>query len=59
MDGGTRRTVHRNSGTNRVAFSLLRIPRSGRRAERVELSVHIGAGDDGEPVATIMLPTED
>jgi hypothetical protein len=51
--------VHRNSGADRVSFSMLRIPKGGRRAERVELSVHIGAGDDGEPVATVMWPHED
>jgi hypothetical protein len=51
--------VHRNSGKDRVPFFLLRIPKGGRRAERVELSVHIGPGDDGEPVATVMLPFED
>jgi hypothetical protein len=50
--------VHRASGGNRAPFSVMRIPRGGRRAERVELVVHIGPGDAGEPVATIMLPLE-
>jgi hypothetical protein len=50
--------VHRNSGADRVLFSMLRIPKRGRRAERVELSVHIGVGDDGEPVATILMSDE-
>jgi hypothetical protein len=50
--------VHRNSGADRVLFSMLRIPKRGRRAERGELSVHIGVGDDGEPVATILMSDE-
>jgi hypothetical protein len=51
--------IHRSSGASRISFSLLRIPKGGRRAERVELAVTIGPGDDGEPVGTILLPNED
>ena len=42
-------------------FSVLRIPRSGERMtpEKVDLILHIGAGDAGEPVCTIMEPGED
>ena len=50
--------VHRANGENRARFSVMRIPRAHRRAERVELVVHVGPGDEGEPVATIMLPLE-
>lgn len=47
----------RNS--NRVLFTVLRIPRGGRRPEPVRLAVEIGPGDAGEPVITIMQPDED
>lgn len=47
----------RNS--NRVLFTVLRIPRGGQRPEPVRLAVEIGPGDAGEPVITIMQPDED
>lgn len=51
--------VHKHSGSDRVVFSVLRVPRGKRRMERAELVVHIGGGDQGEAVATIMKPNED
>ena len=51
--------LHRNSGSNRCAFSVLRVPRGERRARSCALALHIGPGDAGEPVITIMLPNED
>lgn len=51
--------LHRRSGRDRVPFSVMRVPRGGRRAERAELVVHIGPGDEAEPVLTVMLPNED
>lgn len=50
--------VRRASGENRARFSVMRIPRGARRAERVELVVEVGPGDESEAVATIMLPLE-
>jgi len=50
--------LHRARAGNRAPFSVMRIPRGRRRAERVGLVVHIGPGDAGEPVATIMLLQE-
>lgn len=46
-------------GTER--FQLYRVPRGGRgvRPRLVTLQAHVGAGDEGEPVITIMLPGED
>ncbi len=46
---------------NRVPFALHRVPREGRghQARIVTLHMHIGPGDDAEPVITIMQPTED
>lgn len=45
----------------RVPFQLCRVPRGGRavRPRRTTLHLHIGPGDVGEPVITILLPTED
>ncbi len=42
-------------------FELYCIPRDGesKSAERTTLKIHIGPGDDGNPVVTIMLPNED
>lgn len=42
-------------------FALYRVPRGGRglRARLVKLKACIGPGDAGEPVVTIMLPSED
>ncbi len=49
------------SGQQRVRYSLYRVPRDGKshQAKRVDLDLHIGGGDQGEPVITIMLPEED
>lgn len=46
---------------SRVRFALVRVPREGRgvRPRHVELEMHIGPGDDGAAVLTIMQPGED
>lgn len=46
---------------NRVEFRVLRIPNTPRatRPRLTTLTIHIGPGDDREPVLTIMTPTED
>ncbi|MFP7071920.1 hypothetical protein P0966_17975 [Xanthomonas hortorum pv. gardneri] len=51
----------RGGDANRVPFALHRVPREGRghQARIVTLHMHIGPGDDAEPVITIMQPTED
>ena len=45
----------------RLPYRLFVVPRDGQSqdAQEVELHVHIGPGDAGEPVLTIMLPWED
>lgn len=48
-----------NRGQSRAPFYVLRVPSRGTRSEPVQLVAHIGPGDDGEPVITIMQPTED
>lgn len=50
---------HRDANADRVPFEVLRVPRGRRRATRCALVLHIGPGDGGEPVLTIMLPGED
>ena len=53
--------VRRGGMESRKAFQLLRVPRGGRgvRPRLTTLHIHIGAGDKGEPVITIMQPQED
>jgi hypothetical protein len=48
-------------GSSETLFSLYRVPRGGCgiKPRLVTLKLTIGPGDAGEPVATIMLPTED
>ena len=50
----------RSNGAEKL-YKLRRVPRGGRghMAREVTLKSHIGPGDDGEPVITIMLPNED
>lgn len=57
--GGHAARLHRDSNSNRCAFSVLCVPRGQRRARSCALVLHIGPGDDGEPVITILLPNED
>lgn len=53
--------VRRGGTEPRKAFQLLRVPRGGRgvRPRLTTLHIHIGPGDSGEPVITIMQPHED
>lgn len=48
-----------NPATPRLAYELLSIPRGKTKAINCKLHIHIGPGDAGEPVLTIMLPEED
>ena len=45
----------------RRRFAVLRVPQEGKgtRSRRVLLVLQMHAGDQGEPVVTIMLPMED
>lgn len=54
-------TVRRSDTGPRKAFQVLRVPRGGRgvRPRLTTLHIHIGPGDEGEPVITIMQPHED
>lgn len=50
--------------TDRCIVRLYRVPNEDRgrdynEAEQIELRMHIGPGDSGEPVVTILLPHED
>lgn len=55
------RTHRGNGDASRMPYRLLVVPRDGksRQADEIELHVHIGPGDEGEPVLTIMMPGED
>ena len=51
----------RATGASRVDYDLMRVPPAGAlsTASLATLSLHIGPGDNAEPVVTIMLPGED
>lgn len=49
----------RDSSVRRAPFTLLRVPRGGRRATRFTMDILCGPGDDGEPVLTVLLQDED
>lgn len=51
----------RTTQGDRAEFAVLRIPREGENEdpELVNLVLHIGPGDQGEPVCTVMEPGED
>lgn len=51
----------RRANGSQVAVALLRVPRDGqsRSPHGTRLRMHIGPGDHGEPVITIMMPGED
>jgi hypothetical protein len=53
--------ARRNRGKARVEFTVWRTPRPGRarKPRQVTLVLHIGPGDQGEPVITVMQPGED
>jgi hypothetical protein len=47
-----------SKGTDRVTFKVAFLMTLGR-IETVEVIAHIGPGDNGEPVLTLMLPEDD
>lgn len=50
--------LHR--AANRTTFEVIFAPRDGSEVERVvDLELHVGPGDESEPVITIMLLGED
>lgn len=51
--------ARRQPGAQRVTFTLLRVQRGSDHASTVRLVMHVGPGDDAEPVITIMQPGED
>ena len=55
-----RHAMARSASTDRVDFKVYRVRRGGRAvtARPVWLALVLGGGDEGEPVLTIMLPSE-
>lgn len=53
--------AQRDRAADRVPFRVLRVPNTPQatRPRYADLVLHIGPGDHGEPVLTIMLPGED
>lgn len=50
--------ARRGMNHNRVEFEVLFLMRPGVR-EKVTVILHVGPGDQGEPVLTLMLPGDD
>jgi hypothetical protein len=42
-----------------LPFRVLRVPRGGSKPQLTQLTLHIGPGDEAEPVITILQPGED
>lgn len=59
MAAAAARAAARRGQGGRINFELLVVPRGGRVPELTTLSLHVGPGDRGEPVATILAPDED
>lgn len=53
-----RQAARRGDG-GRITFALLVVPRGAQVPRPTDLALHIGPGDQGEPVITIMEPGED
>ena len=51
----------RNAKGDHCPFQFYRIPRDGRSTKHrlATLHMHIGPGDDGEPVITLLVPNKD
>jgi hypothetical protein len=56
-----RLACQRTVGKQRLIYELQRVPSAGRTnaVGKVALALHIGPGDNAEPVITIMQPDED
>lgn len=52
---GSQRCNEMDAGQAQAVYRIKRVPRSGNK-QLVNLKLHIGPGDDGRPVATIMFP---
>lgn len=53
------RAAKSGGGEGRLDFELYLVPRGGHTQELTRLSLYVGPGDHGEPVATILAPDED
>ncbi|TDR46555.1 hypothetical protein DFR29_10387 [Tahibacter aquaticus] len=53
------RAAARRGQTGRVAFQVYVVPRGGRRPRLTTLALVLGPGDQGECVATVLMPDED
>ncbi|MBK1695384.1 hypothetical protein CKO09_11645 [Chromatium weissei] len=51
--------ARRNRNSQRIVFQILRVKQGSNQLFPVQLVLHIGGGDHGEPVITIMQPNED
>lgn len=56
-----RLSINKNKSADLILYQIYVVPRNGKtkKAKLSHLKATIGAGDNGEPVITIMLPNED
>jgi len=58
MAAAAARSAARRGQGGRINFELFVVPRGSRTPRLTTLSLHIGPGDQAEPVATILTPDE-
>jgi hypothetical protein len=51
--------ARRHGNLQVLPFRVLRVPPGGSKPQLTQLTLHIGPGDQAEPVITILLPGED
>ena len=51
--------ARRHGNLQVLPFRVLRVPRGGTTPQLTQLTLHIGPGDQAEPVITILQPGED
>jgi hypothetical protein len=59
MSANAARAQRRCETTNHLWFEVLVVPRGGQAPVKTVLTLHIGPGDEGEAVGTVMFPGED
>ena len=59
MAAAAARTAARRGSGDRAPFEVLVVPRGGQVPRLTRLVLHVGPGDRGEAVVTIMTPGED
>lgn len=59
MAAGAARRAAQRQVADRVWFEVCVVANGHHRATKTVLTLHLGPGDEGEPVGTVMFPSED